>query len=949
MPATLKECTESQPPLKKTCTGLAKDDGNLVPPSDLIPKLPLASCKLEVPHFESTPETLSAATDIETSRAKGYNETRFEKIIGSIQVKKHVAVPKPPQDIDEDPFAFVYTHPKLVVRRNYTPEVRMVNSGRNGDLWELRAVEGITRRYFTRVSFRDFTRGECNTLCTLLVDALNRWPDIDDISMPRPPANSQLLVLTLLTLAMCRALPEKAFTYNAPRVGTSVGHPSLVYYSITLLDPDTLKVTSPPVRMHIHPASLKTHLPVPKAENIIWAHMTHGFGKRFDQVANSTCLTETKDSGVRPGERDGLIYAERFARYLSVWFLRHCSPVRTRQQAVQVLDDKTLILQGTRRGQAHLKTYDGGSFFTTATTPWGNTRIVAPEKFQENLTHRMPLIMVGSSDLSWTMEVTDAGIRKWVATGNPVEGWMEMARKSDNTNARIAEAESSPVTCVCPPDSEAVHDCGRCGRETPCKSLKDHPNGYRACEACHRSMVGWRPTFERLKEIIRTRTRSDAEKGGRDTAWRERLRASLVNQVETLLGQGEGNYYVDTYSSSEKVLSHPDKFHPSKCSLDAVFPFALTTSTGNGFYTGNAIHCVGNVVVTRLDTNYVKHIQVPATLPLTRDYYRAFIGLEGGVKRGDPIACKELEALEATAVNDFNRLAHIRRKVPFKVSSRLNFRVSRRQYEYLKEEWVSGKLHPGTPHSTNFVADTPYSTTSLENQWPRVKHIAEEFQAWTGVTLPSRAGCPYFLHSSTMPALWDWKMCHGLVGERLAVMTIWCNGKWVTVDDEVTIYLECIFQVCIRKMVVKDEDPEASLKRQLQSEYAEFLGLPLSRGKCNHLSFVVAHKHHGHQMRTGWPRRPKSFRDRINADNNILIETRASNFLKFKFAESYYPLLKQMVLDIDVPSSWANLDLQLSPYDARLEPGSVVWNEEDDFAAEVNADAERDWDLGEEM
>ncbi|KAF3765331.1 hypothetical protein M406DRAFT_67786 [Cryphonectria parasitica EP155] len=44
-------------------------------------------------------------------------------------------------------------------------------------------------------------------------------------------------------------------------------------------------------------------------------------------------------------------------------------------------------------------------------------------------------------------------------------------------------------------------------------------------------------------------------------------------------------------------------------------------------------------------------------------------------------------------------------------------------------------------------------------------------------------------------------------------------------------------------------------------------------------------RHHGKQMRPGWASTPCSLRDRINGNNNILIETRTSNFLKHNFAE----------------------------------------------------------------
>ena len=203
-----------------------------------------------------------------------------------------------------------------------------------------------------------------------------------------------------------------------------------------------------------------------------------------------------------------------------------------------------------------------------------------------------------------------------------------------------------------------------------------------------------------------------------------------------------------------------------------------------------------------------------------------------------------------------------------------------------------------------------------------VVKIAKQIQKWTDVTLPSRNTCPYFLHPITIPNDWDWTKAYSLVKERLLVMRMGCNKKWTTVDTVVTIFLECILQACLRWMVISDDDLEAELKRKLQAKYAEFLGLPMTFGRHNHLAFAVAHRVHGRQMVTGWPRHPTSLRQRLNADatNNILIETRASNFLKYNFAEYHYPQLQDLAREMkDIPLWMADEDLDLGEADEALD------------------------------
>ena len=53
------------------------------------------------------------------------------------------------------------------------------------------------------------------------------------------------------------------------------------------------------------------------------------------------------------------------------------------------------------------------------------------------------------------------------------------------------------------------------------------------------------------------------------------------------------------------------------------------------------------------------------------------------------------------------------------------------------------------------------------------------------------------------------------------------------VDTVITIFLECIFQVCIRKMSILNGGLLADVKRSRKAKYAEFLGLPLKFERRN--------------------------------------------------------------------------------------------------------------------
>lgn len=84
-------------------------------------------------------------------------------------------------------------------------------------------------------------------------------------------------------------------------------------------------------------------------------------------------------------------------------------------------------------------------------------------------------------------------------------------------------------------------------------------------------------------------------------------------------------------------------------------------------------------------------------------------------------------------------------------------------------------------------------------------------------------------------------------------------------------------------MVISAEDPDSKLKRDLRDKYTEFLGLPLDITYHNSLTFAVAHRVHGQQMLTGWRVDTTSLRARLDEDknNNILIENRSSNYIRY--------------------------------------------------------------------
>jgi hypothetical protein len=88
----------------------------------------------------------------------------------------------------------------------------------------------------------------------------------------------------------------------------------------------------------------------------------------------------------------------------------------------------------------------------------------------------------------------------------------------------------------------------------------------------------------------------------------------------------------------------------------------------------------------------------------------------------------------------------------------------------------------------------------------------------------------------------------------------------------------------------------------------KLLGLPLTIYMRHPLKFSLGHRHHGFQMRTGWPLDPKSLSDREEALNNVLVESWSTNSIKVDLDESYYPLLKIMMADYKMTEPFFKLE-----------------------------------------
>jgi hypothetical protein len=121
------------------------------------------------------------------------------------------------------------------------------------------------------------------------------------------------------------------------------------------------------------------------------------------------------------------------------------------------------------------------------------------------------------------------------------------------------------------------------------------------------------------------------------------------------------------------------------------------------------------------------------------------------------------------------------------------------------------------------------------------------------------------------------------------------------VDNEQTIYLECLWQrACGGK------------------KYRQFFGLPLTVYIRHPLRFSVGHRVHNKQMTTGWTSlHPKSLADRDDSKNNILIESAGANYAKHNFSDEQCGQLHDHFKTINIPLQYYDPSIRDDDFSSR--------------------------------
>jgi hypothetical protein len=525
--------------------------------------------------------------------------------------------------------------------------------------------------------------------------------------------------------------------------------------------------------------------------------------------------------------------------------------------------------------------------------------------------HNLPTMYLYSLDSSWLARIYDVERQTFQSTMSAVEAFRTVAGMLDSANVQIRSGIPPPSSCACDHELSQVtnHYCASCSKEVLCASRERNRFGLLVCPNCIAKDAGKETLVtEIVVHSVRESLRQECSVRGIEFASEEAQKhlEKCLADVQRQLADHPGlsaTQYSDKYAGNapRDLLAH--NFHPSGPTVDAVHPGVRSDL-------GLFKHVEGNLAITSVGLNFGKYTHVLASIAeIGRFYQQSHANAAAKQLAAEALIarCKEIAIVAAKGRAEANRSGH---------------RISAAHDTIRKYEFTSGRLHPSSDIALFTARHTlmvPGAIFTPRGGWTReqrktIQRIGEQIaRKFQKPNFPHNGdGCPWFGQFEPMPPSWSWDVLFAICSTRLHRMKFYCNRHWVLIDNEITTALELLYQA------YTDEE-----------EYAEFLGLPLSVYTLSPLTISIAHKHHGRQMRTGWPENPTSLSDRDNIANNILIESQFTNFLKRDFPESTYPDLQAIVASIEVPRKFYDPTLPAPAVSLSAQEASQLQTDDD--------------------
>ncbi|KAI8292752.1 hypothetical protein K4K59_006247 [Colletotrichum sp. SAR11_240] len=902
-----------------------------------------------------------------------HNKAKVEKALGglSLDATMHFVTVKPKTS---GLFYSLDTLLTLPIARNYVPSVKPWTMKIQGpgsltkSQWSLEARDPSSNdvQILTRLYTDDYTNAESTILCGEMVNIFNRWPGPTNLIAKRPAGYNTTPTTGKMLLQACRIrhFPTKPIICHLPRFRNADSRRGCrMVVNPRFAEPPTYAFHM--YQKEVTPTTVRNMPDIPDLPGRYEFIEFSNQGTVMVRVAKespspgqppefASMIPSTNDDDVQlnDNQRQALRKAERLCRYFTASLAAH-GGLMDRSFANHLWQTLLEKFGGSARNNMDQETllFQNKKLFTIAYQENTTISIVIAKHVVPTLQAeqpdfqpgQFPSITIRSSNRAWAKPSEQAISSIWASEGDLLHAWTRGAEIADEINQAIRDGDRPSNKCTCTADMVNVvtHSCAHCGRDCVCSTLVQSKwDGLRVCAPCEARRRDWKGTDKVTYELdrqARRAVRNDMMKSGLNVSDKviDEMTAGIVSYVHNVLptsqeveaaGMVPGLTFRDQYTgqlhSMETDSGSGNRTYPERPSLDATFPAWWTAA-------GYRIHVAGNVRVTTLAANYVKHTQIPAFLHTLCWFVRKMDSILAKYQ-GDDVhgaeAMKEINNHHVDMIRKCHHLRNIRLIFGWTIKGRISARAANAdKFQHDLETMISGRTRedmpagPWTRSNKEYIASLD---SDLRMDWPepeiaRVHRLVHEILDYFGVRHDFRQGsdgCYFFGHPACIPPNWSLEKAIALMAERLMRMIVWCNRFWTTYDHPADIYLEAMFQAAINRCVLTRNDPNFEVKKSLKTKYASsILALPIGIAFHDALRMAVAHAEHGKGMRTGWPVGATTLQERLDNDdaNNIRIEACTENYLKSDFDPSTYPKLKEIVLNIDLPKDV--FDRQLVP------------------------------------
>jgi hypothetical protein len=542
-------------------------------------------------------------------------------------------------------------------------------------------------------------------------------------------------------------------------------------------------------------------------------------------------------------------------------------------------------------------------------------------------------IVLNTMDQSWFAPIVQILEDTYRATRNFDQSWADAARIAEAVQTTIDAGERPPSWCDCAPGMSATstHTCSGCMLAVVCDQRVTAPSGMLVCVDCFNIIGAKARAVSKASYVANYVKKSlvglcwkEAKSRGMDinsSTYKENvlaLLASIKKDLDEAGGTGMQWRSVFTGKLNTMPQRTASRGNPESPSGDAFFPYA---SFNDQWF----VHCAGNVGLVEQPLNYAKNIQLPAILDIVKQNLNIMEHRLARAAKGQVAARNVVEVLEEKIVASSAQLRKIRRKSAYTISARLQKPFNASVLQNDKQEWISGKLRENDTGPWDKEV-TVKDRLSVRDEFGQFE--LRDAQQWRAKALhyiryfgldpndfPQQNGCFYFCAVSSIPTKWSSKVAFALCADRTCRVRDLCNADGLTIDTPTTVYIFCIIVVCIVKCTVKPNDVDDETFAAMKARFEEFLHLPMVTDVGDALRFTLGHFDHEQTMWTGVHPVTSEFDFKRS---NMLLETCTSNWLKSDYPESQYPLLKQMVRDVNLGKDLLDREVKVKPRLARV-------------------------------